>query len=171
MLRATFISSLKLLSSFPQHDSAGGWGLAQCYRFLGGRCLELRGHLPAPGAVLHVEPQEVIEHGLPERQPGTGGVGPGPIGHCSPGVGTVVGTWPGPGSQLMPKGPEREVTTEETPQLVLVPGLQGTWDWPACSRVQSMTLANQEVALRTHTKAGSRTPTPTLTPISQSLLS
>lgn len=33
-----------------------------------GRVLKPRGHPPAPGAILHVEPQEIIEHRLPERQ-------------------------------------------------------------------------------------------------------
>lgn len=33
-----------------------------------GRVLKPRGHPPAPGAIFHVEPQEIIEHRLPERQ-------------------------------------------------------------------------------------------------------
>lgn len=33
-----------------------------------GRVLEPRGHQPAPGAILHIETQEIIEHCLSERQ-------------------------------------------------------------------------------------------------------
>lgn len=33
-----------------------------------GRVLEPRGHPPAPGAILHIETQEIVEHRLSERQ-------------------------------------------------------------------------------------------------------
>lgn len=70
------------------------------------------GHPPAPGAVLHVETKEVVEHRLPERQPGTREMDtvPGGGGSCL-------------GDSARARQPAdargtREVTPKEAPQLV-----------------------------------------------------